>query len=837
MAGRSELERDLRLALAALGSGVIQGDPLNSALRAWARSTTKGLREILVSRGLIDAAGLAVLEGRAQLVPIADTDPEPVPDPDATIAHEGTATAANGDGGAGGRYRALKRLGVGGLGEVWLAVDRELNRLVALKELRAGRADDPGAQTLFVLEAEVTGTLEHPGIVPVYGLGRHDDGRPFYAMRLIEGETLRAAIQRFHRSKGPGAGAEGRDLAFRRLLRSVIDACNAVAFAHSKGVVHRDLKPDNVMLGRFGETLVVDWGIAKSAATAADDGPGRVVGTPAYMSPEQAEGAGDRVGPASDVYGLGAILYGVLVGHGPFPEGDVKTILRRVRRGIFPAPRRLRKSVDPALEAICLKAMAREPAERYGSPLDLADALERWLADVRYRSEQVQALGQVKGTLARLCLERAHTCFGRGSHAEGMLWLARALEHAPDEPPHLAHAVRSSLAGWHSGSKLLERALPSGGEALAVAFCPDGRRLASPHGGRGARLWDVATGAALSPPLRHGGPVRAVAFRPDGARLATSGDEGVVRCWDALDGEAVGPPIRPGGPVLSLSFNADGTRLAAAPVSAGAPCLWDAETGAPIDTSGPASRTLAVAFAPDGKVLARGSDDGLVLLLDAATGRPIGPPLAHDGAVSALAFSPDGRRLLTGGHDRRARLWELDDRVAVVTLPHPRPIACVGFRPGGEAIATACEGGDARLWDAADGRPIGEPLSHRAGVSCLAFRPDGRLIATGGLDAHARLWCSATALPIGPPLGHGGPVVALAFSPDGRRLATGCADGVARCWKVPVPVEGTPERISCWVRVTTDLEFDPGDAIRPMDAGTAWNLRRHLVDLGGPPLR
>jgi WD40 repeat protein len=170
-------------------------------------------------------------------------------------------------------------------------------------------------------------------------------------------------------------------------------------------------------------------------------------------------------------------------------------------------------------------------------------------------------------------------------------------------------------------------------------------------------------------------------------------------------------------------------------------------------------------------------------------------------------------------------------------LAHQGKVHCVGFRPGGDAFATACEDGTARLWDSSSGRPIGEPLAHRGQVEQLAFRPDGTLVATGSTDGTIRLWCAATGLPIGPPLSQSGSVRTLVFSLDGRRFATGGSDSTARCWKTPNPVEGNVERVSCWVRVTTNLEFDAGDAIRTMDASTSWDLRRQLTDLGGPPLR
>ena len=668
------------------------------------------------------------------------------------------------------------------------------------------------------------------------------------------GGTFREAIERFHRPPTASDKRENKEVAFRRLLRSVIDACNAVAYAHSRGVVHRDLKPENIMLGRFGETLVVDWGIAKrvlspegetgekpSEPQPLDDSsmtrPGSVIGTPRYMSPEQAAGDLNRVGPASDVYSLGAILYCVLVGQDAFQDGDSLSVIDRVRRGIFASPRRIRRSIDPVLEAICLKAMSLNPRDRPGSPLDVSNDLETWLADVRYRDEQERALSQVKGSLARLSIERASGCFARGANDEGLLWLARALEDAPTEPPHLDRVIRTSLCGWHVGGKLLERRLRLGGEALAIDFCPEGRRLATASEDRTARLWDVSTGSALSPPLRHDGPVRAVTFRPDGKVIATAGDDGMIRLWDAVTGLSSREPIRCGSPVTSLSFSPDGSRIAA-PSGPGEPSLWDSSDGHPLDgLKDRKAVSLAVAFSADGSTLAVACLGGAVHLLDAVTGAALGEALSHDSAIPVVSFDHSGKILLTGGRDGHARVWDLSRRVELVSLGGQGEIRCLAFQPGGSTFATACEEQTARLWNASTGEPVGERLEHRSRVECLAFCPDGSMLATGGQDGTVRLWCSATGLPIGPPLAQAGAVRGMAFSREGGRLATIGPDAKVCCWRVPVPIEADVERLSCWVRIKTNLEFDAGDAIRTMDSPTSWDLRRKLNDLGGAPLR
>jgi WD40 repeat protein/serine/threonine protein kinase len=868
MAGRDTASSELLLGLYALESGAIDQDHLVMAARAWARSPEKTLSEILAGTGPLDARTLAGLEDRVrrELAPTAASPGTGGSQTDVTADFPGSpldeeadadrrpAGEAGGGGTGGRRFQVLRSQARGGLGEVFLAFDIELNRTVALKELQAQRAHDPAFQARFLFEAEVTGRLEHPGIVPVYSLNRHADGRPYYAMRLLDGGTLRVAIDRFHRTDGSAEGREARELAFRRLLRSVIDACNAVAYAHSRGVVHRDLKPENIMLGRFGETLVVDWGIAKlhlgsgseGAETISADGlptdpsmtrPGSLIGTPRYMSPEQAGGDPGRVGPSSDIYSLGAILYCVLVGHDAYPDGDTPTVLDRVCRGIFPAPRRLRRSIDPTLETVCLKAMSLDPRDRHATALELAYDLEKWLSDVRYRAEHEATLIQVKSSLARLALERAQTCFGRGDRDEGMLWLSRALEDSPAEPPALRRAVRTSLCGWHVGAKLLTRRFRHGGEVHAVDFCPEGRRLATAGGDRTARLWDLATGSLLAPPLRHEAPVRAVAFRPDGCLVVTAGDDGLIRRWDAVTGEPFGEPIRCGSLVTALCFSPEGTRIAAANGSGG-PFLWDAATGRAVrelDLHG--APILAVAFSPVGSTLAVACPDGVVLLLDSSTGGTLGEPLVHDSAVAGLVFDSTGKRLLTGSLDGTARLWDVTDRVAVVTQGEQGGIRRLAFQPGGDVFATSGDEGTARLWESSTGRPIGERLEHRSRVDCLAFRPDGTVVATGGQDGKVRLWCATTGLPIGPPLAHGGAVRCIVFSRDGGRLASSGPDATVRCWAVPNPVEADAERVSYWVRAMTNLEFDEGEAIRRMDGPTGWDLRRRLNDLGGPPLR
>jgi eukaryotic-like serine/threonine-protein kinase len=420
-------DRNLLLGIVALQMDFISRDGLIAAMQQWTLDKARSLAEILERNGELDPFDRGALEilverhiahhggdpekslsavdvvgsARATLESLCDPDiheslsklgstHEDVAernDPDGTISWR---TAA---GEPGGRFRILHLHDQGGLGNVFKARDCEVNRDVALKE---EIATDPQSRARFVFEAEITGNLEHPGIVPLYGKGEYSDGRPYYAMRFIHGDNLKIAVDQLHKAS-LDAGARRRE--FQKLLRRYLVVCETMSYAHSRGIIHRDLKPRNILLGPYGETLVVDWGLAKVVGhkeahpptdatlrppSSSDIQPttaGSRVGTPAYMSPEQARGEVESLGPAADIYSLGATLYYMLVGRAPFTEQEVAEILLKVERGEFPRPREVRPGVDRALEAICLKAMALHPRDRYASCRVLADDLERWLAD------------------------------------------------------------------------------------------------------------------------------------------------------------------------------------------------------------------------------------------------------------------------------------------------------------------------------------------------------------------------------------------------------------------------------------------------------------------------
>ena len=304
---------------------------------------------------------------------------------------------------SGERYTLNRLHATGGIGRVWLARDHDLGRDVALKELRPERAEDAALGARFLQEARITGQLEHPGIVPVYEVAQRPGNRtPFYTMRFVRGRTLSEAVRAYHQKRTSG---DTDALQLPVLLNAFVMVCNTVAYAHSRGVIHRDLKGQNVILGDFGEVVVLDWGLAKVVGRHEGETPGPILlddagtdsdhtvqgqtlGTPAYMAPEQAAGRPDLIDHRTDVYGLGAILYEILTGRPPFAGPDTAAVLQQVQEEEPAPPCKLWPDVPPALEALCLRALAKRPADRPAAAADLALAVQGWQEQERRKAEE-----------------------------------------------------------------------------------------------------------------------------------------------------------------------------------------------------------------------------------------------------------------------------------------------------------------------------------------------------------------------------------------------------------------------------------------------------------------
>jgi PAS domain S-box-containing protein len=420
-------DRNLLFGAVAMQCGLMTADQLAEALAVWSAGQSDSLPAVCRDRGWLLAedeahieyliqrrlnqsggdirASLAVCSAEIRSVLAGIGGNTKTGEDLRTVDYSPAGGAEVGATNAGRRYALSKFYAAGGIGEIWKARDTDLGRDVAIKRLQPQKSDSAVHKTRFLREARITGRLEHPGVVPIYELCLDEEsGQPYYSMRFLSGRTMTEAVARYHAQRK----ASGSDpQTFLELLGAFCIVCSTVAYAHSKGVVHRDLKCDNVILGDYGEVVVIDWGLAKelgshdilpsegehaeAAANPAATLAGHVLGTPAYMAPEQAAGRLDLIGPATDVYGLCAVLYEILSGRPPFLGPTTLDVLRKVQHEEPRPPSALVPGVPEPLERICLAGLAKSPAERHPSADRLAKAVQAWVSDL---AERRQAEGE-----------------------------------------------------------------------------------------------------------------------------------------------------------------------------------------------------------------------------------------------------------------------------------------------------------------------------------------------------------------------------------------------------------------------------------------------------------
>lgn len=696
-----------------------------------------------------------------------------------------------------GDYELLEELGRGGMGVVYKARQISLNRIVALKMMRAGLQASSTELRRFQEEAGAIALLEHPGIIAIYEVGEWKvEGNtaclPYFCMRYVSGGSLAQQLPRWCRKP-------------REASKLIVQVARAVHYAHQRGILHRDLKPANILLDENDDPVVTDFGLAKRVSDPHKQDnevdrtdPGALVGTPTYMAPEQALGKG--VTTATDVHGLGAILYELLTGEPPF-RGETKlATLLKVREEVPRPVRERNQAVDRDLDIICLKCLQKDPEQRYPNALDLAEDLERWLRGEIIRARCV-GLGvrlwkwarrrplQI-AVLALLLLNFTLGLFGgvmgwelgRTRSQRDQLALAREqTELAHQNAEHhlyITRVVRAQLE-WTAANPAKARTI--------LDLCP-----------RSIRSWEwYHVHRLCHPELRtlqgHRGSVSSVAFCPEGKRLVSSSQDGTVRIWEVASGREIRTLSTHPGPVHGVTFSPEGTRLvrvgagaSEAPAVSRVLHIYDAESGALLHSlRGHTDTITSVAFSFSGRILASSSRDQTIRLWDARSGSHLCTLQGHTSTVSRIAFSPDGQTLASAGRDSSVRLWHVQSGKELHVLKaHSNPVLNVAFSHQGDLLASVCQEGILRVWNTNIGQEVLTIRGPQSPCPAIAFSPTGNYLAIAGLEGTVHIWDLHNGQYVQKLQGHLRNVRSLAYSPDGTLLASAGHDRTIKLWKV-----------------------------------------------------
>jgi WD40 repeat protein len=684
------------------------------------------------------------------------------------------------------RYDMRDVHGQGGLGRVVIAYDNDLERIVAVKELLR---PNQRSEARFVREAKITARLEHPAIVPVHDAGRFPDGQPFYTMKLVAGHSLKEAL------------AEKQTFKERlELLPNLLAVADAIAYAHSKRIIHRDLKPSNVIIGEYGETVVIDWGLAKDLSVddkdAPDAGPyrsasvtqqgltvaGEVVGTPAYMSPEQARG--EELDEATDIYSLGALLYELVAGRRPYAElasGCLDTFIETVRRQAPTRVDNLPGGPFPAeLIAVIDRALARDPEHRYSSAAEFAADLRRYQSGQLVSAHHYSPLAlagkwmgahkvlvvsagvgvAVLAVVGGASLRQILAANAEARQAQAKAEAEREVSIASRDGMILANA-RAWLESDPTSSLAWTKDYPSSGADLAEM-----RRIMLTAEQRGVAKHVV----------NYGDDIAAVAFSPDDTTVAAAGTGGAILLLNVSSGEVerIQTDARF---VTSLDYSARGDGL----IIGGDGSLYSvsAANGA-AERFGSMATSAFLAFSSDRNLVAAPLVDGSIGIWDTGDFRRSLVPSTHAN-IADLEFVGDGFLASMSRTDSTVHIYDLADHAEHVLEGHNEVVVEMAADRDRGLLATGSRDATVRVWDVRTRRLVHRFEGHNSTVTALAFSPNGRIVAAGDWEGLIVLWDLETGegrrL-----LGHQGTIYMVRFSPDGRWLGSVDGNGQSRLW-------------------------------------------------------